>query len=112
MISQKQRISRGEFQSLLKKGRSFHSPLFSLSISKDVPGERFAVVVSKKVAKKAVRRNKLRRWAYSILQKHQDSIFSDVACIFFYKKTPEDISFQDVEKQIVDVLKKAHVYKK
>ena len=66
MLAKKNRLSRAEFSKYFKTGKRTHSPIATLIIS---PHDSFhgAVVVGKKVSKKAVTRNKLRRRAYAQL---------------------------------------------
>jgi ribonuclease P protein component len=66
MLSKSQRLTRSEFSHHFKTGRRINSPYATLIVS---PHTRFhgAVVVSKKVQRQAVQRNRLRRRAYSQL---------------------------------------------
>lgn len=62
MFSRQQRLSSASLQGILLKGRSFHSPHFSVIVAKNlVQGYKIAVIVSKKIEKRSVYRNKLRR---------------------------------------------------
>jgi len=66
MLSKRSRLTAAEVRSVIKNGRSLRSPTLS---AKYVAGStsKAAVVVSTKVAKKAVERNRLRRAAYQAL---------------------------------------------
>ena len=66
MLRKKQRLTKEQFDEFFRSGKRFHSPLFQLIHSK---AEAFngAVVVGKKVHKRAVDRNRLRRRVYNIL---------------------------------------------
>lgn len=66
MLAKRQRLSRTEFNHFFKIGKRYHSPVATLIVS---PHSNFhgSVVVSKKVSKKAVDRNTLRRRAYAQL---------------------------------------------
>lgn len=67
MLSKRERISKSQFAEILKSRQFTNSPHFTL---RSVPGggaAKFAVSVSKKVSKKAVIRNRVRRRAYSAL---------------------------------------------
>lgn len=66
MLKKQQRLSRAAFDAAFKSGRRYHSPTLTLI---HVPGEAFhsSVVVGKKVAKRAVARNLLRRRIYGAL---------------------------------------------
>jgi ribonuclease P protein component len=66
MLAKQQRLSRPQFNHHFKIGTRFHSPTSTLIVSPH-PTFHGAVVVSKKVSKKAVERNTLRRRAYAQL---------------------------------------------
>jgi len=63
MLSQRHRLTKdGEIKRVMSKGKSFFSPYFRLKyLSNLLNLNRFAVVVSTKVSKKAVIRNQLKR---------------------------------------------------
>ncbi len=66
MLAKKHRLTRAEFSKYFKTGKRTNSPIGTLIVS---PNKSFhgAVVVGKKVSKKAVGRNVLRRRAYAQL---------------------------------------------
>ena len=67
MIPKKHKFSRRYFEVLMRKMKSFRHEDFLILYR---PSERisFAVVISKKVTKKAVERNRFRRQMYSLLE--------------------------------------------
>ncbi len=67
MLKKTNRIPRGQFDVVFKTGKRLHSPHLQLIY---VPGETaFSVVVSKKIAKQAVVRNRLRRRLYGVVER-------------------------------------------
>jgi ribonuclease P protein component len=69
MFTKKQRLTRAEFDRFFAVGKRLHSPSLTLIYAKsDEP--HAAVVVGKKVAKKAVDRNTLRRRIYGLVYEH------------------------------------------
>jgi ribonuclease P protein component len=68
MLKKSQRLTRAAFVDCFSKGKRIHAPFTTSIIS---PAETFscAVVVGKKVAKKAVTRNALRRGAYGVIER-------------------------------------------
>ena len=66
MLNKAHRLTTAEFSTHFKSGRRYHTPSLQLIYS---PTDTFhgAVVVGKKVYKKAVDRNRLRRQVYSRL---------------------------------------------
>lgn len=67
MLPSSRRLSIPLFKSVVDKGKLFHSPFFSAKMMRAEGPSRFSVVVSKKVAKNATDRNKIRRRMYSAL---------------------------------------------
>ena len=62
MLSQQNRLTKDkEIKTVLLRGRGLFNPFLTLKYRKTVAEKRFAVVVSTKVAKEAVRRNRLKR---------------------------------------------------
>ena len=72
---------------------------------------RFAVVVSKKVLKSAVGRNRIRRRVYEIIRHELPKIDGtfDVAVMIFHKSV-KDISHEELKENIVNTFKEADFY--
>lgn len=66
MLKKAQRLTRKEFEHFFAVGKRLHSPFFQV-IYHESPHMHGSAVVGKKVAKKAVDRNTLRRRIYGIL---------------------------------------------
>lgn len=61
MLSRENRISKGDFPTLLKKSRYFVVDGTTIKHSDIEKGPKFSIIVSAKVSKKAVQRNLIRR---------------------------------------------------
>lgn len=74
---------------------------------------RVAVVVGKKVAKSAVKRNRIRRRVFEVIRTHWDHIkpHQDISLTIF---TAEFLTMspEEVEQTIISVLTQAHLYTK
>lgn len=70
MLAKSQRLSRSRFLEFFKTGRRAHTPHFTL-VYTPAPTFHGAVVVGKKVYKKAHDRNRLRRRIYGALYRWQ-----------------------------------------
>ena len=104
MLAKKHRIDRKLFEEVAKKGKSFSSPYLSLKTAPTAENQsRFAFVVSSKVAKKAVDRNKIKRRARNIVQKLLVKIKKQINAIIFFKKGAEKLTFSELEKEINDI---------
>lgn len=97
MLSKQKRIPRTLFPHVANGG-AFHTHLFTVRWKKSSQdGGRFSVVVSKKVAKTAVLRNKLRRRFYSALQNFP---VKEVQGVIFVKKEATQASTADIVREI------------
>ena len=109
MLPSKRRIRKKEFSYILLNTKRFNSTHLLLSIAgfeqEQEKLSRFAFSVSKKVAKRSVDRNRLRRRGYSIISKYISDIKSGYFFVFSFKKGSEKITFIDLEKEILELLK-------
>ena len=110
MLNKKYRFhSRGGVRFTYKNGKTIRTPKISLIYNENKKGfQRFAVVVSKKVLKSAVGRNRIRRRVYEAIRlelpnfkKNQDSIF------VIYNREIKDLPFDELRKQIRSLLEES-----
>lgn len=112
MLSKKYRFhSRGGVRYVYQKGKTIRRPKMSLIFVENTRGfTRFAVVVSKKVEKSAVGRNKIRRRMYEVLRLNIRDIPQKMDYIFVvYSKDLMKISFSEIEKLIGELVAEAKV---
>lgn len=71
---------------------------------------RFTVIVAKKVLKKAVDRNRMRRRVYEVIRELQPSVLGsfDIAVTVFSAELL-DVSYDELKRQIVQVFERAGV---
>lgn len=107
MLPKHKRVSR-EDMGFIKKANVFGSnDLFSLrAIEKGLPNSKISFSVSKKVAKSAVVRNRLRRFGYRSVESIIDSI-KNYLIVFYFKKIPK--GFEEVEEGVKDLLNKTKI---
>jgi ribonuclease P protein component len=115
MFPKKNRISKREFDELMKNSRVFHSESISLRLTKKAKETlpKFAFVVSKKVAKNATDRNKMKRKGFHALR---EIIFTDEIVkmkgfmgAFFFKKEGKEIDFEKLKMEIGGLLEKGGI---
>lgn len=87
MLSRSQRLSVEQFNSVMEKGKIFHSSLFLARILSNQIDTRISTVTPKKVSKTAVGRNKIRRKMYEAVRNFKDSIPPGSYIIIFAKPT-------------------------
>jgi len=109
MLSRKYRLSQEkEILEVLRNGRVFYSDYFVLRILKKgdaVP--RFGFVVSKKIHNKPTIRNQPKKRMRHIISDHMREILLKGNFLFVAKKKVLDLSYGQLEEEIVRVLKKA-----
>lgn len=103
MLNQKNRISNPRLiDKLNKEGKAYKTSHFVFkflpSLSED---SKFAAVVSKKIASKAVNRNKLRRQIAESLRLNLKNVKHPIVCLAIMKKgSPDELEYKLIEKQI------------
>lgn len=112
MLNRKYRFhSRGGVRYVYQKGKTIRSPEMSLVFANNTRGfTRMAVVVSKKVEKTAVKRNRIRRRVYEVLRLNFDNIPKERDYIFvvFSKKVLE-MPFSELEEIVGKLVEESKV---
>lgn len=112
MLPKSRRIQdRGVFGSIYKSGKRVHGKYFVIFIKKTGQKSVFASVISQKVSKKAVIRNKIRRRSYSIIKNHLNNIKERYIVILSFKKEVIGLSYKELEENILEMFKKVGLFK-
>ena len=112
MLSKKYRFhSRGGVRYTYQNGKTIRGSKISLVFADNSRNkQRYAVVVSKKVLKSAVGRNRIRRRVYEAVRVELPKIQKPVDCIFIvYSKEILNTDFKLIQKTIRDLLKEANI---
>ena len=107
MLSKKYRFhSRGGVKYVYQKGKTVRKPRMSLVFCDNTRGfTRVAVVVSKKVEKTAVGRNRIRRRIYEIIRLNFDLIPKKRDYVFVvYSKEVMTMGFSELEKLLGELV--------
>ena len=110
MLSKKYRFhSRGGVRYVYKNGKTLRCPKMSLVFMPNIKGfTRVAVVVSKKVEKSAVGRNRIRRRIYEIIRLNLDSLPRKVDYIFVvFNKDVMNMKYNELEKMVGDLVEES-----
>ena len=104
------RVKRSQdFDNIIRKKQSFANRQFVIYYQKNnLDHMRLGISVSKKLGN-AVTRNRIKRLIRHVLIKHQAFLTSD-DFVVIARKGVEELDFHQVEKNLVHVLKLAHVY--
>lgn len=110
MIAQKYRFhSRGGVRYTYQHGKAVRTPLFSVIYAQNSRNkQRYAVVISKKVIKSAVGRNRVRRRVYEALRLEIKDFPEPVDRIFVvYNKSVINIPFTELRRTVRELLERS-----
>ena len=116
MLSKKFRLPGNQIPQVIKKGKRFSFPLFNLVVLEPrtyhlkPSSARFTFVVSKKVSKKAVIRNRTKRLFSESVRLLMPQIKKSYNVIFFAKKALIEEKLQDIMSQVEKSLKNANLF--
>jgi ribonuclease P protein component len=114
MLAKKYRFhSRGGVRFTYQKGKTIRTPKMSLVHNDNSRGhQRFAVVISKKVIKSAVGRNRVRRRVYEAIRMNLPYFKDAKDCIFvIYSKEVRETDFNTLIKMVGDLLEQSRTQK-
>ncbi|MBQ6461347.1 ribonuclease P protein component [Candidatus Saccharibacteria bacterium] len=112
MLSKKYRFhSRGGVRYVYQKGKTVRKPKMSLVfVENERKYTRFAVVISKKVMKTAVGRNRIRRRIYEVLRKNIKYIPKEMDYVFVvFSKDVIEMPLNELEKLLGELVAEAKV---
>jgi ribonuclease P protein component len=98
--------SKKEFLEIKNKGKLFGSPIFGvLILKKEDEFKKFGFIISKKISKRAVDRNKIKRRMAEVLKNNLDKFSLGTRMIFLVKKEILNKKIEEIEKEIVKIIK-------
>ncbi|MEF8846972.1 MAG: ribonuclease P protein component [Candidatus Paceibacterota bacterium] len=102
-----------DFERVFKKGKSYNQTFLFLKVLKRDNNQesRFGFVVSTKVSKKAVVRNKLKRQLREIIREKLPEIKSDYDAVTVVQPGIETQSFHQLKQNLLQLLKEANLIK-
>jgi len=109
---------RREFEEIRNKGRMYQSPIFGLLVLRR-PRQtwlrnnesKFAFIISKKISKKAVVRNKIRRLLAESVRVNLKNIKKGYLVLFLVKKEIVGMKFGEVEREVKRMFERVGVVK-
>ncbi len=108
MLPAKHRLTKQkDFERLFADGRGYYTKFLGIKkTANNLEISRFGVIVSNKISKKAVVRNKLKRQIRAIIRKHLNNILSGYDWAVVCLPPVLNLSFEELEKEVLFVLKK------
>jgi ribonuclease P protein component len=113
MLAKKYRlVKERDFKRVNSKGLSFFSTLFRLRLLKNSElFNRFAVVVTTRLSKKATKRNRLRRQLTEIIRLHQAELKTGYDAVLMVKTDALKKDYEELEQDFLYLVKKAKLVK-
>lgn len=101
-----------EFDRVFKTGQSFYGKVLGLKVSPNTLGfTRFGIMVSLKVSKKAVIRNKVKRQIRSVISKELPALKTNKDVVIITFPLILDKKFKEIELVLKNGLEKLNLYK-
>jgi len=109
VLPKKNRLKKKkDFEEIIKKGSFFPGSSLSLKVLRTDLGElRIGFVVSQKISKSAVVRNRIKRRLREAVRSNLAQMKKGYDIIFFSKKGVEEKDFWEIKEEIEKLLKKA-----
>jgi ribonuclease P protein component len=110
MLSKSNRLNiKTAFPKVRGSGKKIHHPLLSLYFlfDSEITEPKLNVITSKKVAKSAVKRNRIRRLIHTVLQQNIDQLKPNTKSIFLVHKDFSNQKVEQISPLILELLKSA-----
>jgi ribonuclease P protein component len=103
MLPKKQKLNRANFGKVLQKSKKIEGENFSFRARFEEKSEksRYSVVVSAKVSKKAVDRNRLKRQVYEVLANNAPK--TGILGVIYAKKDSVELDFKAINKEVSEL---------
>ena len=112
MLSYANRLPKERIHDVFSTGKRYFSPIVTLYLGEhDSLTAQFAVVVGKRAAKLATQRNRIKRLLRHSLRSFIPKLIKPVAGIIIVQHTPQPLTQEAMDKIVLDILMKAHIYK-
>ncbi len=95
---------RTEYQHVFSNGRVIRTPYFILYWLPNTVGEaRLGLQVGRRAARKAVQRNRWKRWAREVFRRHRCQ-WPAVDVVFIARATMQDLTFQTFRRSFLQAM--------
>lgn len=109
MIPKSLRLPKLKILKTLKKGKKIEQNLFRVKfLPSRAANSRFSVIVSTKVATKAVARNRIRRQIFEIIRLNQGVTKGTFDIVLISKAKITEAKFENIKDTIIKILKALH----
>lgn len=95
--------SRKEIEEIKRIGRYWSTPLLGMLVQKEVEDKKFGVIISKKVSKKAVERNRIRRLIMDGVRKTFTDWPEKTRVVFLVKTVANSKREIEIERELLSL---------
>ena len=108
MLPKENRLThRKDFDNTFKGGKGLFSDILNIKfINNNLENSRFGIVVSNKISKKAVIRNKIKRQIREVIHRNLTEINNGLDIMIICKPEISKKDFQEIEQTIIQLFKK------
>lgn len=112
MIKKEKRLrKKKDIENVFKNGKSFYADIMGIKLLKNnLDINRYCVVISANISKKAVDRNKIRRRIKAVILESEPFLKTGIDCLIITKKEILNSDFLFIKKSLQDVFKKTGFY--
>ena len=113
MLKSANRLSKNkEFDHVFKTGQSFYGKIIGIKAAENgLDTNRIGILISTKVSKKAVVRNRFKRQVRSVIQTELPALKTGKDLVIIVSSLILDKNFQDIQDIIKNGLKRLNLYK-
>ena len=109
--SQYRLTKKKDFDQVFKSGRSAYNQMLGLKyVDSEFKNSRFGIIISNRVSKKAVERNKLKRQIREIIRLQIDKIKPGKDCVLIALSPILGKSYEEIERSIKGLCQRLRLY--
>lgn len=114
MLPKNNRIThRKDFEKIFKEGKGFFTKVMGIKfINNSLEESRFGIIISNKISKKAVIRNKLKRQIREIIHADLEKIKTGIDVSIICQPGIEKLEYEEIKAEIIKILQKIQVIEK
>ncbi len=108
MLTKRNRLTKKEFRTVSQKGKISRGDFLILRFRRnDLGVTRANFVISKRIERKAIGRNQIRRWLSEVFRNSLENTKKGFDLIFFARKEIKGRNFQEISKDLQETLRDA-----
>ena len=105
-------VKEKDFKKIFKQGKSFCSRIFRVKVLfNNLDNNRYGIVISTKVSKKAVERNKLKRQFRAILRELDEKIIRGFDLVIIVSPTAKNQEYELIKSEVKKTLLTLKLFK-